>query len=194
MNTEPTPKKKNTLLAKMRSVVMGIFILTVALAGALTIDLVRQSLKSDQVQWEPYLAHTINPVVAPVSAKPIAATKPTAPEQAESAEARPMLVFFTADWCGACKMMKSRVFSRTDVAEEIHKRFDAYHLDLTDPSIEVQVLAQRHGVLFLPTLLITDANGKELARLEQATEPDEFLEWLEGGENRWLESQKKPAG
>lgn len=173
---------------------MGIFILTVALAGALTIDLVRQSLKSDQVQWESYLAHTINPVVAPVSAKPLAATKSTAPEQAESDEARPMLVFFTADWCGACKMMKSRVFSRTDVAEEIHERFDAYHLDLTDPSIEVQVLAQRHGVLFLPTLLITDANGQELARLEQATEPDEFLEWLEEGENRWLESQKKPAG
>lgn len=162
-------------------------IVLVGLGGALLIDIARQSLATDLVAWRTLDDdYSSNPSTAPLAN---AATPPAVAD----APARPRLIRFTADWCGPCQTMKSQVFSQARVADAIASRFDAFSVDLTQPDARAQALSQRYLVEYLPTLLVTDARGRELARLDHAADSVGFLDWLDRGWVRWQQSRSAPS-
>lgn len=91
-------------------------------------------------------------------------------------EQRPLLVDFSAQWCGACKELDKRTFSHPDVSREAG-RFVAVRVDATDeddPTVESTL--EHFSIKGLPTVLVFDSSGKEAIRYNDFVAPDKFLE------------------
>ena len=90
-------------------------------------------------------------------------------------ESRPMIVDFTAAWCGACKELDKATFSAPPVGVELG-RFVAVRVDATnDEDPKVGAALQRFGVRGLPTVVIFDSHGKEALRYTDFVPPEPFL-------------------
>jgi thiol:disulfide interchange protein DsbD len=105
-------------------------------------------------------------------------------EKAASAKAqsekRPLLVDFTADWCGACKEMAKETFSDPRVMEKA-AHFVAVKIDATDDEDpQVDAVKGKYKVVGLPTVVIYDSTGAERKRFNQFVGPEVFLAAIEG--------------
>ncbi|HSU42376.1 MAG TPA: cytochrome c biogenesis protein CcdA, partial [Polyangiaceae bacterium] len=91
-------------------------------------------------------------------------------------ESKPMIVDFTAAWCGACKELDKATFSARPVGVELG-RFVAVRVDATnDEDPKVGAALQRFGVRGLPTVVIFDSRGREALRYTDFVPPERFLE------------------
>jgi thiol:disulfide interchange protein DsbD len=101
----------------------------------------------------------------------------TATQRAAS-EAKPLLLDFTAEWCGACKELARHTFADPTVMQEA-SRFVAVQVDATsddDPAIDQ--IKDKYGVVGLPTVILLGANGQERARITEFIPPEQFLSTL----------------
>ncbi|MFO0550303.1 MAG: thioredoxin domain-containing protein [Polyangiaceae bacterium] len=91
---------------------------------------------------------------------------------------RPLVIEFFAEWCAACKEIRNKTFASADVQRE-GARFVALKLDVTDESAPASTeMMQKYKVTGLPTVLVFDSTGKEVARLTQFVNAQKFLETL----------------
>jgi len=94
--------------------------------------------------------------------------------RAES-EKRPLLVDFTAEWCGACNELSRITFADPKVMTEA-SRFVAVKVDAThddDPSVDR--IKDRYRVVGLPTVILVGSDGRERTRFTDFVPPDRFL-------------------
>ena len=84
---------------------------------------------------------------------------------------KPILIYFTAEWCGPCHVLEAEVFADPLIAGDLNDRFIA--VKLTDRmqeegrnTPEVAALEQRYSVRGFPTVVFVDANGSEQGRME----------------------------
>ncbi|MEM9353865.1 MAG: thioredoxin family protein [Planctomycetota bacterium] len=104
---------------------------------------------------------------------------------AASAETdRPILCFFTAEWCGWCDHMKQTALSDPKVAR-LAQRFVCVLVD-TDQEAGV---ARRYSVQGLPTVVFTTTQGAELGRVVGAQSPENLAAAMRSALNRvaWVE-------
>ncbi|MFO0565176.1 MAG: cytochrome c biogenesis protein CcdA [Polyangiaceae bacterium] len=93
-----------------------------------------------------------------------------------ASEKRPLLLDFTATWCGACKELDKHTFSEESVAQEAG-RFVAVKVDATDDEDPiVSATMKEHRVVGLPTVLVYDSKGSEAVRCTDFVAPKPFLE------------------
>jgi len=91
-------------------------------------------------------------------------------------ENRPLVVDFTAEWCGACKKLDKLTFADPKVGAEMG-RFLAVKVDAThDDDPAVAATMAKFQVIGLPTMLVFDSRGKEAVRYTDFVPPDRFLE------------------
>lgn len=91
-------------------------------------------------------------------------------------EKRPLLIDFTAEWCGACNELARHTFAHPDVMQEAG-RFVAVKVDATnDDDPAVVAVQERYRVVGLPTVLVFDSEGRERARITEFVPPAKFLE------------------
>ncbi len=90
------------------------------------------------------------------------------------AERKPMLIDFGAEWCKACKELEHHTFPDPKVRSEA-QRFIALRVDATDDEDKnVIALKDKYKVVGLPTVIMLDANGKEMVRFNEFVKPDLF--------------------
>src|SRR5512140_2171247 len=87
--------------------------------------------------------------------------RPIAAGEAEAKKTgKPVLYFFTADWCGPCHLLEQQVFARKEVADQIARDFvpilvlDRMRETGTNAP-EMTALAERYGLRGFPTLVVS---------------------------------------
>ena len=79
-----------------------------------------------------------------------------------AAEHLPVVVYFTATWCGPCKVMDKYVFSDEELARRLNTEFISIKLDVDNP--DYKDLVYIYDASALPTMVMVNQKGAELAR------------------------------
>lgn len=101
--------------------------------------------------------------------------------QAEASD-QPMVVMFTADWCGPCQQFKREVLIQDSVKARLAEGFVPVKIDLTDMSASNpnRAVAERYGVSGVPTLMALTPSGETIGVYRGEWEPAAFNAWLDG--------------
>lgn len=94
--------------------------------------------------------------------------------QAESQRTgKPILLDFTADWCGPCQEMRRTTWSDATVAAALSDYIPTQVNIDTNPE-----LASQFEVRAIPHIVIVNSGGDILKVSEGAMDPTDFLQWL----------------
>lgn len=86
------------------------------------------------------------------------------------------LVFFTAEWCSPCRIMKREVFADIKVEETVNTKFRAILIDVDNP--ETKEIVNQYKANVTPTTILLDSEGKVVRHIVGKIEKDKFLEML----------------
>jgi thiol:disulfide interchange protein DsbD len=102
-------------------------------------------------------------------------------EKEARASGRPMLVDFSASWCGACGELDRHTFSHPEVVRE-GQRFVTVRVDLSPgkDTPEKRGYLQRYAQRGLPLVVLHRADGDEASRVTGFVPPDQFVSLLRG--------------
>lgn len=112
---------------------------------------------------------------APEGAKPLAIwfSSLDAAEAEAKSSGRKIFVDFMASWCGPCKMLDRDVFESDDF-QKLAKSFVFLKIDVD----EQQSVAEMYKIEAMPTQLVLDSSGKELARTVGYGGASRFFNWI----------------
>ena len=92
-----------------------------------------------------------------------------------TAENKPVMIDFGAAWCTACKELEHDTFPSALVRSEA-QRFVAIRVDATDDDApDTKRLSEKYKVVGLPTVIMLDSAGNEVARFNKFVGPAEFV-------------------
>ena len=95
---------------------------------------------------------------------------------------KPIILDFTASWCGPCKKMVQETYSDELVASIVSLKYFAYKVDVQE--LEGLDLADKYQAFQYPTTLFVDYNGKVLGRLKGFYPPEYFIKILQMNQDR----------
>jgi thioredoxin 1 len=98
-----------------------------------------------------------------------------AQQQAARSE-KPMILFFTGNWCVPCRMMKRNVWADEQVAAAVNAAFIPVTISVDDPIAAAAI--SRYSVGGTPKTIITDSQGVVLQQKQGGMGKTEFLEML----------------
>lgn len=119
------------------------------------------------------LAFVSGIVVAPAAGPSGWSTNLTATLAIAATNQQPVLAYFTASWCGPCKLMARTTFMDETVTHAL-AGIQAVTLDID----EQQELAAQHNVRAVPTFVMFSPSTAEVGRATGYRDAEQFIEWL----------------
>jgi thiol:disulfide interchange protein len=92
---------------------------------------------------------------------------------------KPVLLMFTADWCGPCQAFKGNVLADDRVFDRLHQQCRFEKVDLTKWQGKPADVATSFGVSSIPTLILVNSQGQEIDRYDGPHDPAHFASWLD---------------
>ncbi|MGE5346623.1 MAG: thioredoxin family protein [Acidithiobacillales bacterium] len=111
---------------------------------------------------------------------------------------KPVLYFFTADWCAPCHVLEERVFSDAEAARKVEKLYvpiileDRRREEGANPA-GMEALARAFGVQGFPTLVVTRPGDKGGLRLSGWAGRERTLDFIGAAAGRLSELEKEGA-
>lgn len=105
-------------------------------------------------------------------------------------EKKPVVMVFSAVWCGPCQMMKKNTYP-SDAVKKHHDKFVWAYLDADQE--ENRELLEKYKVSGIPHVEFVTADGKSLGKQVGYVPPDTFAEKLEAIEKKAAEASDKKA-
>lgn len=136
----------NTEAKRWRSVAPYILVAVVALVfGGLFVGVFSDDGKKPGIVWEAYTGAAYTNALQ---------------------QKKPVMIYFAADWCGPCQMLRKNTFTDKDVMAGA-ERFIHLRVDLTSPGPQSEdtKAAEKFSVSGLPTVVFIGADGNERIRL-----------------------------
>ena len=90
---------------------------------------------------------------------------------------RPMLLYFTADWCSSCQSMDEHLLSDEKLVSDMNDKFITVRID-RDESGSDELIA-KYNLCCLPTFQIINSNGSVVNKIEGSVAYSEFYEFLD---------------
>ena len=100
----------------------------------------------------------------------------TSAQQQAADSGKPMILYFTGEWCVPCRIMKRQVWADEQVTASVNAQFIPVAIDVDNPD-DAAVLA-RYNVVGTPVTIITDPQGNVLQWRAGGIGKSEFLELL----------------
>ncbi len=131
---------------------MNRFVIFAIIAGCCSFvsNTMAQQINYNAIQWE------TNPHTASLKAR---------------AESKPVMLHFTADWCGPCQNQKRFVFTNPEVARAIHQNAVPVLVNIDTN----KALAEELNVRSIPHDVFLTPDGEVIARRNSPTESTNFL-------------------
>ncbi|QEG20740.1 thioredoxin family protein [Mariniblastus fucicola] len=90
---------------------------------------------------------------------------------------KPMVLFFTGEWCVPCRIMKRTVWADDEVESIVNASFTPVLIDMGKPGDSAEAI-ERYRAHITPTTIITDAEGNVIEEVRGAMSKSEFLALL----------------
>lgn len=103
---------------------------------------------------------------------------------AARAAGKPVLMYFTADWCPPCQSFKKNVLADGEVEKKLSGEFVLLKVDLTDRGGPNGLIARDYGVTGVPYFIVFDAQGQRVDAIAGAAPAGSFLAWLKQCQQR----------
>lgn len=89
-------------------------------------------------------------------------------------ENKQIFMDFYTSWCGPCKVMAKKYFTLETVGKEFNKKFICLKVDAEKG--EGLAMVKKYVVKAYPTLVFTDASGKEFKKVMGMKNEEQLLE------------------
>ena len=89
---------------------------------------------------------------------------------------KPVVADVWATWCGPCLLLAKKSFPNSRV-QVLRDRCIWVKVDID----KNEAVAERYGIRSIPTILVLDGDGNELARMTGFRDGDGLADFLEGG-------------
>lgn len=91
---------------------------------------------------------------------------------------KPMILFFTGEWCVPCRIMKRTVWADEQVESVVGAGFTPILINVGEPGANSEAL-EKYTTYATPTTIIADVEGNVLDQVQGAMSKSEFLALLE---------------
>ena len=88
-----------------------------------------------------------------------------------------IMIFFTAEWCSPCRIMKRQVFADNEVMNAMDEKVIPVEINIDDPNFKA--LVKQYNIGATPTTLFINPEGNVMDYAVGKVEKSKFLEMLE---------------